>query len=310
MAEAIRLHRLGEYPEHNLYGAAALERIGHQVLYLAPGSAQMLLRANRLSHQRLGDIDQQIRALRAPADVIFSGADGATVGLGLLRRGRLLRRSLVGVWHSPPRGRLSQQAALGYDLTFALSRVCCSRLINLGRSRASTLTLKWGPDVNHPVYKTKKTNAHEVLVVSAGKSDRDIATLNAALGGRAARIHGSAPQRPYLDSLADMAVASVVAIPFSQTDRMLGLTELNDALAFAKPVIMTRSAHIDVDIEEIGCGFWVEPGDTAGWREALTKLDDLELARNMGRRGREFAEREWNSDVCGRQITDAIADLV
>jgi hypothetical protein len=257
MAEAIRLHRLGEYPEHNLYGAAALERIGHQVLYLAPGSTQMLLHANRLSRQRLGDIDQQIQALRAPADLIFSGADGATVGLGLLRRGRLLRRSLVGVWHSPPFGRLSQQAALGYDLTFALSRVCCNRLIKLGRPRASTLTLKWGPDVNHPVYKT--TNAHEVLIVSADKSDRDIATLNAALDGRAARIHGAAPPRRYLDSLADMAVASVIAIPFSRTDRMLGLTELNDALAFAKPVIMTRSPHIDVDIEEVGWGFWVKP---------------------------------------------------
>jgi glycosyltransferase involved in cell wall biosynthesis len=70
---------------------------------------------------------------------------------------------------------------------------------------------------------------------------------------------------------------------------------------------MTRSRFIDVDIEAIGCGIWVDVGDAEGWRTALAQLDnDPDLRQEMGRRGREFAERHHNAALFGRGVVDAV----
>jgi len=68
-----------------------------------------------------------------------------------------------------------------------------------------------------------------------------------------------------------------------------------DALALAKPVIATRSPYFPFDIEAIGCGIWVEPGDADGWARAISKLvSDRGARAEMGTAGRRFAERHWN----------------
>jgi glycosyltransferase involved in cell wall biosynthesis len=102
-----------------------------------------------------------------------------------------------------------------------------------------------------------------------------------------------------------------VAIPYRATDVMLGLTELNDALALAKPVVMTRSPHIDVDIEAVGCGIWVDPGDLGGWRRALTRLrEHPDEAQAMGAAGRRFAQESWNAQTFERDVRAAVRPLV
>ncbi len=67
-------------------------------------------------------------------------------------------------------------------------------------------------------------------------------------------------------SMGDTAAASIVAVPVRDPNRLTGLTEVADALALAKPVIATRSPYFPIDIEAIGCGIWVEPGDTTAGR--------------------------------------------
>ena len=89
---------------------------------------------------------------------------------------------------------------------------------------------------------------------------------------------------------------------------MNGLTELNDALALSKPVVMTRSpTALDVDIEAIGCGFWVDVGDVDGWRGALSLLmSDAALRTRMGAAGRRFAEQGWNQQSYGSRVVEII----
>ena len=89
---------------------------------------------------------------------------------------------------------------------------------------------------------------------------------------------------------------------------MNGLTELNDALALSKPVVMTRSpTALDVDIEAIGCGIWVDVGDVDGWQRALSLLmSDAALRDRMGAAGRKFAEQGWNQQSYGARVVEII----
>jgi glycosyltransferase involved in cell wall biosynthesis len=165
-------------------------------------------------------------------------------------------------------------------------------------------------------------------VVSAGRTNRDVATLVEALAGglAAARVYAPAgtPVRSRGDVeviefdaanqhwvLDDFARAAVIAIPLADPDVLSGLSELGDALGLAKPVIVTRSPEIDVDVEAVGCGRWVERGDVAGWRTALDDLlSDAALRRAMGERGRAWAREHWNSDLFGSGVADALESAV
>jgi glycosyltransferase involved in cell wall biosynthesis len=58
---------------------------------------------------------------------------------------------------------------------------------------------------------------------------------------------------------------------------------------------MTRHPLIDLDLEGEGIGRWVEPGDVAGWAEALRWFESHPSeAEAMGRRARAVAEAHWN----------------
>jgi glycosyltransferase involved in cell wall biosynthesis len=168
-------------------------------------------------------------------------------------------------------------------------------------------------------------------VVSAGKSNRDLETLAVALrqtgaSGVVYDLDGALSAPPsqsvrlvrhgdtegadpdsaggYLPNrvIADVAAASIVAIPVRDPDRLTGLTEALDALALAKPIVATRSAYFPFDIEAVGCGVWVAPGDAEGWTRALGELSsDAAARREMGAAGRRFAEQEWNYEgFCAR----------
>jgi glycosyltransferase involved in cell wall biosynthesis len=194
-----------------------------------------------------------------------------------------------------------------------------------GRSPATTPIGPWGPDLAYERYRP----AGEDLVVCAGQTERDPATLLRALEGTglAARVYvdgrldlpavdgvevvptwrhrGEA--LPYSAVLDDLSRASVVAIPLVPTDRLIGLTEVGDALALGKPIVMTRTSAMAVDPEAIGCGFTLEPGDVEGWRAALVRLGhDPALRAQMGARGRAFAEREHNADAFRAVVSEAV----
>jgi glycosyltransferase involved in cell wall biosynthesis len=312
----------GEFPRHHLWGADALERAGDDVQYGFFGQSRRTLRhvSWRLG-DRLGDIEQEAviwrRARRG--DVIYAGEASLLRGLAQLRRARCAA-PLVAVVHS------AGPWISGIDVAVCLSSRMRSHLVSsYGRDPAVTPLASWGPDLDFPRY----TATGEEVIVSAGKTERDVDTLLLALEdlGLRARVYvdesQAAPTAPgvemvrtraargiplhYPTVLEDLRRASVVAIPLRHSDRLLGLSEINDALALAKPIVMTRTDAIDFDAARVGCGFSVEPYDVAGWREALGSLaGDPALRSEMGKRGREFAERGYNANVFGASIVAAV----
>ncbi|MEA2125708.1 MAG: hypothetical protein QOI80_2490 [Solirubrobacteraceae bacterium] len=309
-----RLCVAGEFPRQHLWGADALERAGFAVEYGFFGNNRDALR--RLSGRlgdRFGDLEQQAAmARRADRDtVIYAGEASLLRGLLALR----WRVPTVAVMHRAGRW------ATRLDVAVCLSANVRDELVHRhGRDPARTPLAPWGPDLGYAGY----TSTGEELVVSAGKTDRDTATLLRALEQTdlRARVYAELPARSgaveivetkpgpplsYPGVLDDLRRASIVAIPLHPGDRLVGLTEINDALALGKPIVVTRTDAIDFDPDRVGCGVSVAPHDVAGWRDALTRLaGDPGLRAEMGRRGREFAEAGYNAEAFGAVIVEAV----
>ena len=68
-----------------------------------------------------------------------------------------------------------------------------------------------------------------------------------------------------------------------------------------------RSPYFPFDIEQIGCGIWVEPEDVDGWARAISELlTDAEARARMGGAGRRFAELQWNY----KRFCDGLCGLI
>jgi glycosyltransferase involved in cell wall biosynthesis len=257
-------------------------------------------------------------------DVLYCADQAGLAGLALAR-GVLPPARFISVVHHPIRNPVRRSAAARHDVLVCLSGALCSELErDLPRRRTRIVHLPWGPDLASPLYHPRGEGNG---VVSAGKSNRDLLTMAKALQrtGAAGLVYdlehqlstpanhsvrlvhpgdrdGTDPASPggYLAKrvISDIAAAAIVAIPVRDPQRLTGLTEAVDALALAKPIVATRSPYFPFDIEAIGCGIWVEPGDVDGWARAIADLmSDGDKRIEMGAAGRRFAERDWNYEA-------------
>lgn len=323
MREARRRCEAGDLPRQQLWGCDTLERFGHEVEYGPFGDSSGLRSLTRKTRARIGYLDEEVGLWRerSAGSVLYAGGPDITRGLAQLRRAGI-GGPLVSVFHTVrPARRGSARWIRAIDLAVTLSERGRRRLIDQHRrDPGRTVALPWGPDLAFPLYRP----TGDEIVVSAGQTNRDVETLVAALARvRApARVYapaGSAPAsfgdvevvpldpaRPHW-VLDELARASIVAIPLSDPERLSGITELNDALGLGKPVILTRSPEIDVDVDAVGCGRAVEPRDLDGWVSSLEELlGDSELRRQMGERGRAWAREHWNSDLFGERLAEAL----
>jgi hypothetical protein len=228
------------------------------------------------------------RLVDGRADLVYVGNEQQARLLALRRRAGLLP-PLVVVFHHPRLHARSHLWIRGIDACLCLSEHTRQAVERQG---GRAIHAWWGPDLTYDY-----APISEEHVASVGKNARDHATLLAALDVPAVvYLHEELPHHPavttrvvgsewhldYSTVIRDLKRARVVAIPLAEPG-LAGLTELNDALALGKPVVMTRNPHFSP--EEIGCGLSVAPGDVAGWRAALAAVTP-----EMGRRGRAFAE--------------------
>jgi glycosyltransferase involved in cell wall biosynthesis len=304
----------GEIPRQHLWGADALEAADFDVELGPFGPAVMEGRGARRR--------QELALLRS-GGLALVGDPGLASGLGRVRPGRVASFVHDVGGGLPPWLRRIR-------LALALSERGRAALLDLGRDPASTPRLGWGPDLGWPGY----TSTGEERIVCAGKSNRDWPLLLSALAetGHEALVLaprdgdlGPVPERVEVrrppsddprafvgmqEALPELARASVVAIPIADANRLTGLAELNDALAFGKPVVITRCDQLDVAVEAIGCGIAVEPGDRLGWVAALDALaGDAARRRELGERGRAWAARHWNHERFGADVVRAIESL-
>jgi glycosyltransferase involved in cell wall biosynthesis len=202
--------------------------------------------------------------------------------------------------------------------------------------------------------------AEEPLVCSAGLEFRDYPTLERAVDGLNARViigaashwskrrntaagseHPSNVEVDRFDyvSLRNLyARASVVVVPLDDTDFQAGVTTILEAMAMAKPVIVTHTeGQTDVIedrrsttrgtnprsrapglLHEIAeqegmqlepSGFYVLPGDAAGLRRAIAYLlDRPDERRRLGEAGRRTVERLVTVEQFGQRLRSLVEE--
>jgi glycosyltransferase involved in cell wall biosynthesis len=337
MARARAGWRRGTYPAHHLFGTAYLDA-PFDVLDIRYRDDDLPARMTRRLRGSAGDIGLQMRAvahLRRRAIVYAAQAQEVTA-VAAFRRAGLIRAPVVGVFHGVGSGgRLNRFPLGGFDHAIALSQMTRRALTDGGIPPDRVSTLAWGPDLEFPGFASSAAPSADARLVSTGKTGRDLETLIAALRltGQPARIYADrralagdspipdrveivppVPPRPptnapftYEHTLADLRSAGVIAIPLKDRHPLHGLTELADAIACARPVIVTRAPYFDLDVEAIGCGWWVDHGDIDGWAAAITEaFSDRTRLAEMGRAGRRWAGEHWNA----RRFADSLREVL
>jgi glycosyltransferase involved in cell wall biosynthesis len=340
MARARAGWREGTYPAHHLYGTAQL---GSEldVVDLPYSRIDRWARATRLTRGKLGDVGQQAAAARwhRRRSVVYSAAAHDLRALAALRAARLFPTPIVGVFHSPPPSHaLLSSSRRGFDRAVALSEHTRQAMVDSGVPGERITVLGWGADLDFAGFAPRVPAAPDAPVVATGKTGRDMRTLLEALRvtDLPARIYGdrgrlaevapipadvtvlpvvsnwssSGPMKYDAGVTADLRSAAVVAIPLLNLDRLTGLTEVVDVLACGRPMILTRAPYFDFDIEQIGCGWWVEPGDVRGWSERLTAaMADRDRLDQMGRAGRAWAEQHLSERLFTAGLRRVLLDV-
>jgi glycosyltransferase involved in cell wall biosynthesis len=84
-----------------------------------------------------------------------------------------------------------------------------------------------------------------------------------------------------------------------------------EAMAASKPVIATRVGAIPRVIEDDRTGLLVNPGDTAGLRDAIARLlGDANLCRRMAAQAHEWVARHFTADAMARQYRSMYEEVL
>jgi hypothetical protein len=332
--------KAGRSPSHFLYGVDHLEKAGFDLTIISEEWSQLLNGLHdRLGRLRLalGNLDRQAAALRhlRRADAIYVPCQTQVQLLTYMRALGLFHAPITILAHHPlVRGRLGRALRPLTNLMLrgiaalpTLSKAVADEANRLVPSKGVGRALRWGPDA--AFYPAAEYPGRGI--VAAGRTGRDFVTF-----GRAATMSGvpativtpSAvfplpPVGPnvtvietprfieYSETTKMFASARALAIPMMAQDGLCGLTSLMDALGAGKPVIMTRNRNLDLDVESLGIGRWVEPGDVDGWVAALRFFDEHpDRAAEMGQRARRLVEQGLNYSSFSNEIVDIVRSTI
>jgi glycosyltransferase involved in cell wall biosynthesis len=103
-----------------------------------------------------------------------------------------------------------------------------------------------------------------------------------------------------------LACGDVMLLPFADRGLNLGRfpNRLGDFFAAGRPVVTNSIGDVGRLIEGNALGLAVEPTPQATAQAALRVLSDPELAAELGRRGREFAERKMAWRVVAGEVLE------
>ncbi len=317
-------------PRHHTWGVFELRASGRAVEIVRYGGwrgpAALVRRA-----VVLGDPEQQLDVLRRRhrCDLVYTGSQNPMLGLAAARRLGLFATPIIAVLHrSYGRGALARlfvdRVIAGYDRILCLSEPIRRDVLAVAPQLAGrTRVAHWGIDLERfdrldvdwsmadgPVFVTAgKTYRKLAPVLDAFRTSRhrlevyyDDQQREAAQRAAGDRIDGVAYRRSDFSwrSVARFnARARAVLVPLDaeragRYPNGFGLTSMIDAMAAARPLIVTRTRGPVIDVEGEGIGFFVDGDDPAAWRRAIDRLgDDPALAREMGRRARQLCEARY-----------------
>lgn len=341
--------RRGDTPDHHLYGINHLADLGYEV-QLVPASSSRVIRGldclidNNRWPVQMGCLARQWTAWNRlnDADLIYAPCGDEVNTLAYLRGAGLLKTPIVSIQHHAlNRGRLAwlrepwvDLLVRGTDAMPALSERAAQEINARCRTTAPrSEPIFWGPDAGfYP-----RTTEPGVGVLAAGRTARDFVTFG--LGASRAQVPATimclpADKRPefrgfsrcvqvrtpppgqlfpYPEILQAHLKARVLAIPLHESRHNLaGLTSVVDALALGKPLIMTRNPYVDLDIEGLGIGRWVQPYDIQGWVDAIRWFDaHPDESREMGRRARALVDEQgYDSRNFARRVHEVFTRVL
>jgi glycosyltransferase involved in cell wall biosynthesis len=319
----------GVLPRHHLYGIDQLVARGSSAIAVDGSQSGLARIVQRAVPSRFGPF---LDPLQLAETLTLAHRSHATVYAmtaycfgthPLTRRGSL---RVVAVVHGALEEPYTSRLARALDGAICLNEISADRLTSAG-CPAVTIAA-WGPDLTFAPYCEPRHDG-EFTVAALGTADRDLDLLLRVLAAEdivgvvAASAPTSLPDR--VRSLQSVAAAAgvpdfdansyarpasvwpsvdVFAIPLIRSSpNPTGLTEVNDALALGRPIVMTRTPGLGFDIEGEGLGIWIDPGDSDGWRRALALLrDDASVRTEMGANARRFAETRWNNHRFSQDI--------
>lgn len=311
MAEAWRLWKRGDYPGQHLWGCLELARMGYDVVLPEP------VRGHGWRKRLKVDLKPALSyAPRLGRDDVVYCSQNILFWTPLLRAVKRIRASVVGLLYaheSLPFGRF-YQGAIG--MTPAGFR--SAQRLAPGAKHAH---LGWGMDMGFYAQMPYEPE----FVLSCGKTYRDFRVIADAFGEMDVPLKMICPysaddvpmpdnveriSRGEVDSSVSYAELKdkyyrralcvlVSLLPDPGNKRAVGFTNLLEAMAMGRPVVVTRTGAIveELDVEKHGVGIFCEPGDAKGMRSAIEYLaQHPREAEEMGRRGRQLCENHYNTD--------------
>jgi hypothetical protein len=316
MALAWRLWSAGQYAGHHLWGCLELARRGYEVLLPEPPRDDSRLKRLFTDHHAAGI------ARRLSRDDIVYCAHNVLLWTPLLKTIRQVRCKVVGLLFA----REALPMAAAYDGIIGLTPAACEHAARVSPA-AARAHLGWGVELRgYPVHPYEPT-----FGLSCGKTFRDYEVVRRAFEDLDVPLNLICPNTADLAAMppnvrvvtgahADHSVSYaelrdeyyrksafslITIVPDPDERRAIGFTNLLEAMALARPVIVTRTGALlrEVDVEAEGIGVYVEPGDPASLRAAVRRMiDDRAAAAAMGARGRALCERRYDIERYARDL--------
>jgi glycosyltransferase involved in cell wall biosynthesis len=324
----------GNKPSHHLYGISQLEKLGYNLIIIDP--TENIWRKigkflGRIPFLNLGDLDQQISALRRvnEYDIIYAPCQNVTNLLGILSYFKLLDKKIIAIAHHPTLvGRIATIRKISMYFTIkghykwgALSNTVANEINSIAHSKIA-VSLAWGPDLSyydHVLEQLEHGNNKDVDLISIGRTGRDYDVLVRAFNNTniSVEIYCSRESSLYLldkctknikiinldneEALTYPQViklctrAKILAVPLNATTSLAGLTSVADAMALGMPLLITYNKYIEFDIEGEGMGHWLQLGNDQEWLEKATYLlNDPEGLLRISKKTRKIAEERFN----------------
>jgi hypothetical protein len=301
--------RAGLLPPHHLWGCLELVRKGYEVL-LAESLSHFTYRHPLPHDLKLLSI---IRNWLRPDDIIYS-AHTLLFWVPLLKWLGLLRCRIVSLCYA----REELDFPRSHSAIIALTPAAASQATSVAPN-AKIVHLGWGADLSF--FPTLCYDPHWFL--SCGKTLRDHFTLSKAASLCQLPVRVISPSLPanlewpsnttievggrsdetvsydaLLRSYYARCAASLIILKSDATERTaVGITNLIEAMAMARPVIATRTGALpsELDIEGANCGIFVPANDPVALASAIQRISaNPDLAREMGANGRRLAENHYN----------------
>jgi len=313
----------GEVPPHHLRGCLELVRMGYEVA-LAEPLPDVNLRRRPVPHDLR--LLKMVRSWLKRDDIVYCGHN-LLFWLPILNALGMLRRRIV----SQLFGREDLPVSRGHHGIIALTPAAAEEGKRLSPN-AKVVHLGWGMDLNI----LPKLAYRPEAFFSCGITLRDHRTISLAAARCRQRIEVICPgvngdinwpanvtvtdggpgwnvqdkKVSHNDLLYKHYARSTGSLIIIKNHRHVeqtvpGFTELIEVMAMARPVIVTRTTAIadEIDVEGAGWGLFVPMEDPGALSEAIDFLgDNPSQAEEMGRRGRQLAERHYNMERYARDL--------